>query len=555
LRVRVSLTSLSSTRYPLRDAADIVHEVHETEVLIPGLLIAILVLTLLARAIGVPYPIVLVLGSLPLGYVPGVPDVELAPELVLVLFLPPLLYFAAFSADLRAMRADTRALSLSSIGLVLATTCAVAVVAHELIDGLPWAAAFALGAVVSPTDPIAATAITRQLGAPRRLVVLIEGESLINDSSALIAYRVAVAAAVGGSFSLFDASVDFVVAVVGGVAIGLVVGAVIAEIRRRLDDVPVEITVSLLTGYAAYLPAEELGVSGVLAAVTAGIYLGWLAPRVSSPEMRMQATAVWQFIAFLLNAVLFVLIGLQLPQILDAVSDVSAGTLAGYAAATIAIVVGARFVWLFTVPYVIRALDRRPSQVERRVGAAPRIVVGWAGMRGAVSLAAALAIPLETDAGAPFPERELLIFLAYCVVVFTVVVQGLTLPALIRRLGVREDRSEEEAEEYAARIAAAEAALERLDGLAGEDWTLDDTIERMRGLYTYRRRRFATLSGEVEDADGIQDRSIAFQRLQHELIDAQRAAIVRMRNERLISSDVMRRVERDLDLEESRLEA
>jgi CPA1 family monovalent cation:H+ antiporter len=257
---------------------------------------------------------------------------------------------------------------------------------------------------------------------------------------------------------------------------------------------------------------------------------------------------------FLLNAVLFVLIGLQLPNILDEVAGMDVGTLAGYALAIIAVVVGTRFVWLFTMPYVIRALDRRPSQVERRVGAAPRVVVGWAGMRGAVSLAAALSLPLETDAGAPFPERELVIFLAYCVVLFTVVVQGLTLPALIRRLGVVDDGAEEEAEEHAARIAAAEAALEALDGLAAEEWTRDETVERLRGLYSYRRRRFATLRGELEDEEGMVDRSLAYQRLMHAVIEAQRAAIVRLRNERVISGDVMRRVERDLDLEESRLE-
>lgn len=526
---------------------------HETQLLILGLCVAIPALSVIARLIGVPYPIVLVLGAIPLGYVPGVPEVELEPDLVLVIFLPPLLYVAAFFADLRALRADARALSLTSVGLVLLTTCAVAVVGHELID-LPWAVAFALGAIVSPTDPVAATAITRQLGAPRRLVNLIEGESLVNDSSALIALRVAVAAAVGGSFSLFDASVDFVVAVVGGVAIGLVVGAAIAEVRRRLDDVPVEITISIFSGFAAYLPAEELGFSGVLAAVTTGIYLGWLAPRISTAQMRIQGFAVWELIVFLLNAVLFVLIGLQLPSILDAVSGIDAATLVGYALATVAVVVGTRFAWVLTVPYLVRALDRRPSQVERRVGAAPRLVVGWAGMRGAVSLAAALSLPLETDAGAPFPERELVIFLAYCVVLFTVVVQGLTLPALIRRLGVVDDGTEEEAEEHAARIAAAEAALAALDGLATEEWTRDETVERLRGLYSYRRRRFATMSGELEDEDGILDRSFAYQRLMHELIEAQRAAIVQLRNERLISSDVMRRVERDLDLEESRLE-
>ena len=526
---------------------------HETELLILGLCVAIPMLSVIARLLDVPYPIVFVLGAIPLGYVPGVPDVELDPDLVLVIFLPPLLYVAAFFADLRALRADARGLSLTSIGLVLVTTCSVAIVGHELI-GLPWAVAFALGAIVSPTDPVAATAITRQLGAPRRLVNLIEGESLVNDSSALIAYRVAVAAAVGGSFSLFDATVDFVVAVVGGIAIGLLVGAAIAEIRRRLDDIPVEITISIFSGFAAYLPAEALGVSGVLAAVTTGIYLGWLAPQISTAQMRIQGYAVWELIVFVLNTVLFVLIGLQLPDILDQVSGIAVGELVGYALAIIAVVVGTRFVWLFTIPYVIRALDRRASQVGRRVGAAPRVVVGWAGMRGAVSLAAALSLPLETDAGTPFPERELVIFLAYSVVVFTVVVQGLTLPALIRRLGVIDDGSEEEAEEHAARIAAADAALAALDGLAAEDWARDETVERLRGLYSYRRRRFATLSGELADEDGIADRSLAFQRLMHALIDAQRAAIVRLRNERQISSDVMRRVERDLDLEESRLE-
>ena len=526
---------------------------HETELLILSLCVAIPALSVIARLLDIPYPIVLVLGAIPLGYLPGVPEVKLDPDLVLVIFLPPLLYVAAFMADLRALRADARALSLTSIGLVLATSCAVGVVGHELI-GLPWAVAFALGAIVSPTDPVAATAIVRELGAPRRLATMIEGESLVNDSSALIAYRVALAAAIGGSFSLFDASVDFVVAVVGGIAVGLLVGAVIAELRRQLDDVPVEITISLFTGFAAYLPAEALGVSGVLAAVTAGIYLGWLAPQISTAQMRMQGRAVWDFVVFLLNAVLFVLIGLQLPSILDGVAGIDGVALAGYALATIGAVIGTRFLWLFTTPYMLRALDRRPSQVERRVGAAPRVVMGWAGMRGAVSLAAALALPLETDAGAPFPERDLVIFLAYCVVLFTVVVQGLTLPALIRRLGVVDDGSEEEAEEHGARIVAAEAALEAIEGLAEEEWTREDTVERLRRQYAFRRRRFATLRGDIEDPDGIVDHSLAYQRLMHDVIEAQRVAIVQMRNEGSISADVMRRIERDLDLEESRLE-
>ena len=249
---------------------------------------------------------------------------------------------------------------MTSIGLVLLTIGAVAVVAHEAI-GLSWPLAFALGAIVSPTDPVAATAIMRRLGAPRRLVNIVEGESLVNDATALVAYRVAVAAAVGGSFSALDAGLEFVGAAAGGIAIGLAVGFVVAEIRRRLDDPPTEITISLLTAYAAFIPADELGLSGVLAAVTAGIYLGWRAPSWSRPQTRLQSIAVWEILVFLLNATLFILIGLQLPVITDGLDAYTAGELLGYSALVCATVIGARFVLTFTMPYVIRALDRRPA--------------------------------------------------------------------------------------------------------------------------------------------------------------------------------------------------
>ena len=499
-----------------------------------------------------PYPIVLVVGAIPIGFIPGVPDVELDPELVLVIFLPPLLYVAAFFANLRELKADARAISMLSIGLVALTTCAVAVAANLLID-LPWAAAFALGAIVSPTDPVAATTIARRLGAPRRLVTIIEGESLVNDASALIIYRVAVAAAIGGTFSALDASVEFVVAVVGGIAVGLLAGYLISKIRRLLDDPPVEITISLFSGYAAYLPAEELGFSGVLAAVTTGVYLGWMAPRISSANVRMQSQAVWELVVFLFNAVLFILVGLQLPGILEDLDGHSVGQLLGYAAAIIAVVVGSRFAWLFTMPYLIRLLDRRESQVARRVGAGPRIVSSWAGMRGAVTLAAALALPLTTDSGAPFPERDLLIFLAYSVVLFTVVVQGLTLPVLIRRLDVVDDGDDEEREEVQARIASSDAAIARLDELESVEWTNEDTVERVRRSYGFRRSRFAARTGEVDDRD-YERRSMAYQRLLQEVIQAQREVLIKMRNEGEISSDVMRRIERELDLEETRLD-
>jgi Na+/H+ antiporter len=522
------------------------------EILIPALFVAVAGLSAAAGWLDIPYPILLVVGGLGIGFIPGVPDVELDPDLVLLGFLPPLLYSAAFFGDLRALRNDLRAISMTSIGLVLLTTVTVAIVAHAMIDELSWAAAFALGAIVSPTDPVAATTIMRRLGAPRRIVNLVEGESLVNDASALVAYRVAVAAAVGGSFSLLDAAGEFVLAGLGGAAIGVVVGWVSAEVRKRLNDPPVEIAVSLFTGYAAFLPADELGLSGVLAAVAAGIYVGWNAPAIASPQVRLQGFAFWEILSFLLNASLFILVGLQLPPILDELSGQSTLEAVGYAAAVSAIVIGTRFVWLFTMPYVLRALDRRPGQIERRVGARQRVIVGWSGMRGAVSLAAALAIPLETDAGAPFPGRDTILLITFGVILVTVVGQGLTLPAVIRRMGVRDDGGDEE-EEVRARIEAAQAAIERLGELAEEDWTRDGTVERVRAMYEYRRRRFAARTGEVED-DGYEDRSVSYQRLMHRVYDAQRDVLLRLRNEGRISNEVMHRIERELDLEESRLE-
>ncbi len=523
------------------------------EVFLIGLFVAVAGLATLARVLSIPYPILLVLGGLVIGVMPGVPEIKLDPELVLVIFLPPLLYFAAFNSSLRDLRRAARPITISAIGLVLATTAAVAVVAHAVIPGLPWAMAFALGAIVSPTDPVAATSIMSRLGAPRGIVTIIEGESLINDASALIAYRVAVAAAVGGTFSLAHAAGEFVLAALGGIAIGLAVAWLIGEVRRRLEDPPVEITISLLTGYAAYVPAQRLGLSGVLAAVAAGLYISWASPTISSARMRIQGFATWDVLVFLLNATLFLLIGLQLRGILDGISGYSPLELFGYAALTGSVVIGTRLVWVFTVPYLIRAIDRRDTQRLRRVGPGPRIVLAWSGMRGAVSLAAALALPLHTDTGAALPRRDLILFLTFAVILFSLVVQGLTLPALIRMLGVVDDGEEQEREEVQARLTAARAALGELDALVGEEWTRDDTVERMRRAYDYRLRRFGARAGEVED-DGYEDRSLAYQRTVKMVLRAQRRAIVGLRNGGEISDDVMRAIERELDLEETRLE-
>src|SRR5436190_135958 len=524
----------------------------KAELLIAGLLVAVAGLSALARRLSVPYPIVLVVGGAAVGFVPGLPEVKLDPDVVLVVFLPPLLYGASIFANFNDLRANLRGLTLTTVGLVLATMCAVAVAAHALVPGLPWAAAFVLGAIVSPTDPLAAATIMRRLDAPRRMVSGIEGEGLFNDATALVAYRVAVAAVVAGSFSLADAGLKFVLAAAGGVAIGMAVGWIVAEIRKRTTDAQVSVTISLLTGYAAFVPADVIGASGVLATVTAGIYMGIRGPRILPARTRLQGGFVWDILDFLVNAILFVLIGLQLRAVVDGLSGYSASTLVGYSLAVSGVVVGTRLVWLFTVPYLIRAIDRRPAQRARRVGARWRLVMAWSGMRGAVSLAVALALPFTTDAGGGFPQRDLIVFLTFAVIFFTLVVQGLSLPTLIRRLGVSDGGADAD-EELRARLVATKAALEQIDALGGEEWTRDETVERMRALYEYRKRRFAARAGKIED-DGYEDRSLAYQQMVQLVLGVQREALLRMRSDGELSNEVMLRVLRELDLEESRLE-
>jgi monovalent cation/hydrogen antiporter len=529
--------------------------VNELQIFLAALFISAAGLNAIANWLKVPYPIPLVIGGLALGLIPGMPDVHLEPELVLLVFLPPLLYSAAFFADLRTLRADARVITLNAVGLVLATAAAVAVVAHEVV-GLPWDASFVLGAVLSPTDPVAATSVMRRVGAPRRLVNIVEGESLVNDATALLAFKVAVAVTVGESVSAGEEVLTFFWEVAGGIAIGFAVGWAIAEIRKRVSDVNTELTISLFSAYGAFIPADQLGVSGVLAAVTAGLVLGYRAPEIASLESRMQGYAMWSILTFLLNAALFILIGLQLPTIVDGLSGIPAGEVIGYAAAVCVAVIAIRMIWGFVTTALIRAIDRRPSQRARRASWQVRVVGGWAGMRGAVTLAAALAIPLETHAGDPFPGRDLIQFIAFAVILVTVVGQGLTLPWLIRKLGVVEDGAEEENEEIKARLVIARAALDRVDELEEEEWTRDETVERVRALYQFRKRRFAARAGKLDgvDSDGIEERSLAYQRMMHEIYAVQRRELVRLRNTREISAEVMRRVERELDLEEQRLE-
>ncbi|HEY6671258.1 MAG TPA: Na+/H+ antiporter [Solirubrobacterales bacterium] len=526
---------------------------NELQIFLAALFVSAAGLNAVANWLKVPYPIPLVIGGLVLGLIPGIPDIHLDPDLVLLVFLPPLLYASAFFADLRSLRADARVISLNAIGLVLVTAGAVAVIAHEVI-GLPWAMSFVLGAIVSPTDPAAATAVMRRVGAPRRMVNVLEGESLVNDATALVAYKVAVAVAIGESVSAGHTVLTFFGDAAGGIAIGLVVGWAIAEVRKRVSDVNTELTISLFSAYGAFVPADQIGVSGVLAVVTCGLVLGFRAPEIASPESRMQGFALWSILTFLINATLFILIGLQLPTIVDGLSSRPAGEVVGYAAAVCAAVILVRFVWNFAMTALIRAIDRRPSQRARRAGWRVRVIGSWSGMRGAVSLAAALALPLHTNAGDPLPGRDLIQFITFSLILVTVVGQGLTLPWLIRKLGAVEEGTEEENEETRARLVIARAALERVDELENEDWTREATIDRVRQLYQFRQRRFKIRAGKIQDEDGLEESSLAFQRLMHEIYAVQRRELVRLRNTREISAEVMRRVERELDLEEERLE-
>ena len=524
---------------------------HE-ELQLLALLVAAAALLLLGDRLQIPYPVLLVLGGLLLGFMPGVPVITLPPDAVLIGILPPLLYSAAFNTGLRELKRNLRAISLLAIGLVILTTVAVAAVAHHVI-GLSWPAAFVLGAVVSPTDPLAATTIAHRLGVPRRAVAIVEGESLVNDGTALILWKFAVAAVVTGSFSLLEAAGSFIWGVVGGVGVGLVVGYAVRLVRRRVFNPPLEVTIAFLTGYFAFLPASAIGASGVISVVTAGVYMGWHTPELTTVDTRLQGAGFWAIFNFLLNALLFGLVGLQLEPILDQLNQTPGMRLIGYAALMWLVVIAARALYGPPIAHIPRWLS--PSLRERDPAPTWQFIafVAWAGMRGGVTLAAALAIPLETDSGAPFPDRSLIIFLAFSVVLSTLVIQGLTLPRVVHLLGLEEDRDEILREEATARIRAAEAALERLEELVGEGWVRPETAERVRGLYAFRSSRFQARLEEGDDR-GIEEQSIAFQRLRHELLEAERAAVVALRNEGEISEDVMQRLARDLDLEESRLD-
>ncbi|KAA5831312.1 Na+/H+ antiporter [Saccharopolyspora hirsuta] len=507
-----------------------------------ALLAGALAVTAIARRVGVSAPLALVVVGLAVSSIPGVPDYTLDPDVVLLLILPPLLYSAALNSSTIGIRANLRPIGLLAFGLVLFTTAVAGAIAWWLVPGLPVSAALVLGAVIAPPDAVAAISIGRRLGLPRRITTVLSGESLVNDATALTAYRVAVAAAVGVGSSLLGGIGMFLVAAVGGVLIGYAIGWVVHRIRRVLRDDMLESATGLIVPFFAYLIAEEVHASGVLAVVVAGLYLGHRATS-GSAATRLQDRAVWNAADTLLEAVVFALIGLQLRSVAETVSaDLGPLLVAGLALT--AGVVLARVVWVYLVMYLPELLSGRGPDWRAKA------VVSWAGMRGVVSLAAASAIPTVTLSGAPFPHRPEVLFLTFFVTLATLLLHGSTLPWLINKLGVRgtEDYTDALAEAEAQHNAA-RAARDRLDALAAESEPPGDVVERLRSAAEQRSNQAWERLGRSADEVG-ESPTAAYRRLRGEMLAAERAVFVQFRDNRRIDDEVLRRVMHQLDLEE-----
>lgn len=523
-----------------------------------GLLAVMAALATVARRLRIPYPILFVLGGLVLALIPAIPVVSIPPSLIFLIFLPPLLYDASVFISPRDLRRNLGPIALLAVGLVVVTMAAVGLVAH-LVAGLAWAPAFVLGAVVSSTDPTVVAAIAEHVRLPRRVLAIIEGEGLFNDASGLVLYRIALAAVVSGAFSPLTAVPSFVITAAGGIAIGWAVGWATRRIRRPIANPQVEITISLLTPYAAWIPAEALGVSGVLAVVAAGIYIGQESLPELSPLIRLRGKAFWQVLTFLLEGLLFILVGSELRNVISALGPLHKGAWLAFVWPALAVtltVVVLRIVWVFGMAYLSRGLQRILTEVNANRRWRDVALVAWSGMRGGDALVPALALPLATAGGAAFPGRGLLIFLTFAVILLTLCGQGLTLTMLVRRLGegdaaaeIRAETTAEAGEEASARQAILRTALAQLDGLAAQThapaWAVDD-------LRTDLRHRLRDVSGPVSQEH--RERDAAAEELLRRVLALKRETALRLRDQGAIDDDVLRDIERVLDLEEVELE-
>ncbi len=517
--------------------------------LVIGLLAGIALLGAVAERAGLPYPPVLVLGGLALAVVPGLPSIHLQPDIVLFGFLPPLVYSAAYRAASFDLASQLAHIITLATGLVLFTV-ALAAVAGHLVADLPWVAAFTLGALCAPTDPISASAIVREIGAPERITIILEGESLINDGTGLAAFQVAIAAAAGG-FSVSDGIIKFVTISLGGAAIGLAAGWLVVFVRRRLNEPSLEVAIGLLGAFGSYAAADAAGCSGVLAAVAAGLIVGRRAEDIASAEVRLRVEPFWDALSFLLESLLFLLIGLELPDVIKGLPGGNAWTGIVDGAAIVATLIVLRFVWMFGFGRCLPFAGRMMRTTIEAIPAKQLTVLGWSGMRGAVSLAGALSIPVLAGSH-PFPGRDQVIFLVYCSVIGTLIVPSFTLGPLVQRLGLAQSARLHE-QEIKARIRVNHAALARLEELAEEHQPPEEMVARLRGIYELRLSRLEKLRHgsheEPQEADGAP----ALQELRTEMIDAERRAVSQIRSERATPAEILGRIQHDIDLEAARV--
>ncbi|MFI5936628.1 Na+/H+ antiporter [Actinoplanes sp. NPDC051494] len=510
-------------------------------------LVAISVLgAALARRLGFIAPLVLLIAGLGLSYVPGLPEVHVEPELVLVGILPPLLYVAALQTNLVAFRKALRPILLLAVGLVLLTSFVVGFVVHALLPAVPLAACVALGAVVAPPDAVSATAIARSIGLPRRVVTILEGESLLNDATALVTVRIAVSALLGTAVGFWEISKEVALKAGGGVLLGLLFALGAAWLHRKITDPLLDDAVALLTPFVVVIIAEELHSSSVVAVVIAGLYLGHRIPYLLSATSRLQMDAVWKLINFLLEGVVFLLVGLQLRELIENIETDMATTVRVTLVVFLVLVV-IRFVWMYPATYLARLIPGIRAREERPPITVPT-VLAWAGMRGVVTLAAALTLPPNDTFDTGDYPRELFVFVAFAIIVLTLLIQGTTLPMLSRRLGVREDTSTEDAlAEANIQHAASRAARDRLEAHA--DGAPDSVVERLRALTDSRSNNAWERLGNQQ----LETPSAAYGRLRREMITAERHVFKIARNEGRISEEVLNRAQRELDLEESQL--
>jgi Na+/H+ antiporter len=511
------------------------------------LLAVVTALAQLTDKVRIPYPILLVLAGMIIGFTPWLPDVSLDPEIVFLVFLPPVLYAAAWSTSWYEFKAARRPISLLAIGCVLVTTTAVAAVAHYFIPGFGWAESFVLGAIISPPDAVAASAATKGLKLPKRLITILEGESLVNDATGLIAYRYAIAAAATGSFIFWLAAINFFYVAGVGILIGIVIGYIFYWIHRITpDNATTDTTFTLIAPYAAYLAAEYFHTSGVLSVVTCGLIMTWSSSEVFNHQTRIQANAVWDTMIFLLNGVIFIMIGLQLPTILKNLEEYSMSTLMGYGAIVSIATILIRIIWVYPGTYLPRWFSKRVRTTEPRPEKSGVMIIAWSGMRGIVSLAAALALPLTVRGNISFPNRDMIIFLTFSVIFSTLVIQGFTIRPLVKWLGIKGGDNREEKE---ARLKIASSAIEHIE----ENYSLslsEEVLSQIKKKYEIRIQRILRDPDQrVLTEEQIQE----FHKAQQELLTHERRMIIQMRNTGVVDDEVLHRIEYELDLEETRL--